>query len=108
MPTYDYEHTGDGCKLGKRFELVHSMSEPAQETCPECGEPITRIISPVGISTPKGDSELKGMGFAKLVRRDWQAPVEVPHFQRVERFRVEATVDGIDGDVALSSLRFFC
>jgi putative FmdB family regulatory protein len=70
MPTYDYEHAGDGCKLGKRFELVHSMSEPAQKTCPECGQPVGRIISPVGISTPKGNSELKGMGFTKLVRRD--------------------------------------
>lgn len=40
MPTYEYE-----CRTcGKTFEAFQSMSDPAIETCPECGKPVRRLI----------------------------------------------------------------
>ncbi len=40
MPTYEYE-----CKTcGKTFEVFQSMSDPAIESCPECGKPVRRLI----------------------------------------------------------------
>ena len=70
MPVYEYEHEGDGCGLGKRFELVQSVYSAKFTRCPECDAPVIRLISLVGISTPKTNSDLKGMGFTKLVKRD--------------------------------------
>jgi hypothetical protein len=31
---------------------------------------VRRVFSPVAVNTPRTNSELKGMGFTKLVRRD--------------------------------------
>jgi predicted nucleic acid-binding Zn ribbon protein len=46
------------------------MKDDALRVCPKCGEPVHRLISRTFVSTPKTNSELKGMGFTKLVRRD--------------------------------------
>lgn len=72
MPVYDYEHEGDAkdCCLGKVFELTQRIYSAKFTTCPECGEKVKRLISLVGINTPKTNSDLKNMGFTKLVRRD--------------------------------------
>ena len=70
MPVYEYEHTGDSCALGKVFEHVQSIKSDALSACPECGGPVRRLISMPYISTPKSDSDLKNMGFTKLVKRD--------------------------------------
>ena len=70
MAIYDYEHLGRGCELAKCFEWVQPMSSDKLTVCPHCGEPVRRMISRVNISTPKGNSDLKNMGFTKLVRRD--------------------------------------
>ncbi len=70
MPVYEYEHKDDGCALGKKFELTQSIYSAKFKICPECGTPVKRLISLVGISTPKGNSELKNLGFTKLVKRD--------------------------------------
>lgn len=70
MAVYEYEHQGKACRLGKVFEVEHSMRDNALETCPECGGPVRRLISRVFVSTPTGDSDLKSMGFTKLVKRD--------------------------------------
>lgn len=52
MPIYDYR-----CKKCGRFEKVQKITEPALKECPECGEPVQRLISKnVGIV-------LKGAGF---------------------------------------------
>jgi putative FmdB family regulatory protein len=53
MPTYDYK-----CRsCGHVFEEFHMMSDPAPETCPECGGPVERLIGGgVGII-------FKGSGF---------------------------------------------
>lgn len=70
MPVYEYEHEQDGCGLGKRFEFTQSMSSAKLSECPKCGGTVKRLISLVSVSMPKGSSDLKNMGFTKLVRRD--------------------------------------
>ncbi|MCE5231026.1 zinc ribbon domain-containing protein [bacterium] len=70
MPVYEYEHVGEACSLGAQFEHVQSIKDDALTVCPKCGRPVKRLISLPYISTPKGDSDLKGMGFTKLVKRD--------------------------------------
>ena len=70
MAVYEYEHEKKACKLGKVFLVEHSIKEDAMKTCPECGGAVRRLISRTFVSTPKTNTELKGMGFTKLVRRD--------------------------------------
>ena len=66
MPTYDYEC--EAC--GHEFERFQEITAPTLRTCPACGRPVKKIISLVGISAPKTNSELRDLGFTKLVRRD--------------------------------------
>ena len=70
MPVYEYEHVGEACARGKRFEIEQSFSDDRLQTCPQCGGRVERLLSRVHVSTPTTNSELKSMGFAKLVRRD--------------------------------------
>jgi putative FmdB family regulatory protein len=70
MPVYEYEHTAKPCSLGKAFEVTQSMKDKALTCCPECGRPVRKLISMVGISVPKTNAELKDLGFTKLVKRD--------------------------------------
>jgi len=70
MPIYEYEHVGAPCDLGTIFEQRQSMAEPALERCPKCGGPVAKRVSRININTPKTNSELKDLGFTKLVRRD--------------------------------------
>lgn len=70
MPIYEYEHMGEGCSLGKQFEISQSMASEKLSHCPQCGQEVKRLISLCSISTPKTDTDLKSHGFTKLVRRD--------------------------------------
>jgi len=70
LPVYEYEHIKDGCELGKQFEVQQSIKDPELKKCPECKQAVKRLVSLVGISSPKTNSELRDMGFTKLVRRD--------------------------------------
>jgi putative FmdB family regulatory protein len=70
MAIYEYEHQGRACRLGKVFEHEQPMSEAALAVCPECGRPVKRLISAPSLSFPKGNSQLKNLGFSKLVRRE--------------------------------------
>ncbi|MCC5874694.1 MAG: zinc ribbon domain-containing protein [Candidatus Sumerlaeia bacterium] len=73
MPVYEYQvaEGHDGCETCRDgFQILQSMKDDALTTCPECGAPIRKLIFPVGISTPKTNSELKNLGFTKLVKRD--------------------------------------
>lgn len=77
MPTYTYETTDPrvACKLClEPFEIRQKMSEEPLEACPECGGPVQRIITAVGVNTryarmekAPSDKELKRHGFHKLV-----------------------------------------
>jgi putative FmdB family regulatory protein len=70
MPIYEYEHTVDACSFGEVFEVQQSMQDPPLTHCPNCGEPVHKIISKTGISVAKSNSELRDLGFTKLVKRD--------------------------------------
>ena len=70
MPVYEYEHTGKPCAIGKIFEVTQSIKDKSLTRCPECGQPVHKLISKVGISVPKTNAELKDLGFTKLVKRD--------------------------------------
>ena len=70
MPIYEYEHLEKPCKRGKLFDVRLSVQDKALTHCPECGGPVHKLISRVNISTPKTNSELRDLGFTKLVKRD--------------------------------------
>ncbi len=70
MPVYEYEHVGAPCRLGRLFEQRQPIAEAALEQCPHCRGPVKKLISRTNISTPRTNSELRDLGFTKLVRRD--------------------------------------
>ena len=70
MPVYEYEHIGTGCSYGKQFEFTQPMNSERLTACPYCGCPVKRVLSLVAVNTPKTASDLKNLGFTKLVRRD--------------------------------------
>jgi putative FmdB family regulatory protein len=70
MPVYEYEHLSRPCDLGPVFEQRQSMADPSLERCPHCGGPVCKRVSRININTPKTNSDLKDLGFTKLVRRD--------------------------------------
>ncbi|MHB8325376.1 MAG: FmdB family zinc ribbon protein [Candidatus Dormibacteria bacterium] len=57
MPTYAYR-----CPGGHEFETVQGITHPPLSTCPTCGEPVRRVVFPVGIV-------FKGQGFYKTDSR---------------------------------------
>ena len=70
MPVYEFEHLGTPCGLGRTFEVRQSLKDRPLKLCPECQGKVRRILSLTNISTPKGNAELRDMGFTKLVKRD--------------------------------------
>lgn len=73
MPLYEYQaREGEpGCVHCRiSFTIMQRMADDALAKCPECGGPIVRLVSYAGIATPKTNSELKNLGFTKLVKRD--------------------------------------
>ena len=70
MPFYEYEHIQTPCELGEVFEYEQSMRHKPLNKCPLCGKPVRKIISRINISCPKTNSELRDLGFTKLVKRD--------------------------------------
>jgi len=70
MPVYEYEHQEGSCTLGKVFDYKQTISEKQLSRCPHCSGPVQKIISRINISCPKTNSELRDLGFTKLVKRD--------------------------------------
>jgi putative FmdB family regulatory protein len=70
MPVYEYEHQEGSCTLGKVFDYKQTLSEKQLSRCPHCSGPVQKIISRINISCPKTNSELRDLGFTKLVKRD--------------------------------------
>jgi putative FmdB family regulatory protein len=76
MPIYEYEaiDAAAGCaRCRVRFEVQQSMHDAPLAKCPDCGQPVQRLISRCGIN-PRGsdrsmlsDRNLKAKGFTKLV-----------------------------------------
>ena len=70
MPVYEYEHDGAPCSLGMVFDFRQSIKDNPLASCPNCGTAVRKIISRINISCPKTNSELRDLGFTKLVKRD--------------------------------------
>ena len=70
MPVYEYEHLEKPCIQGRLFEVNQSMHDSALTQCPACGGPVRKLISCTYIRTTKTNSELRDLGFTKLVKRD--------------------------------------
>lgn len=70
MPVYEYEHLGKACSAGSVFEVKQSIHEKSLTRCPQCGQAVKRCLSLTNISSPKTNSELRDLGFTKLIRRD--------------------------------------
>ena len=70
MPRYEYEHQGKACNQGRVIEVSQTMADEPLEECPHCGGPVKKIKSRPNENTPKTDSELRDLGFTKLVRRE--------------------------------------
>jgi len=70
MPVYEYKHIGEKCELGAVFEVSQSINDRLLTSCPNCGGKVKKLISHTNISTPKTNSELRDLGFTKLVKRD--------------------------------------
>jgi putative FmdB family regulatory protein len=70
MPVYEYEHQKKPCTLGKIFDYKQMLSDKQLTRCPHCSGPVQKIISRINISCPKTNTELRDLGFTKLVKRD--------------------------------------
>ncbi len=70
MPIYEYEHDGKSCQLGTVFDFEQSINDEPLVKCPYCDGTVHKIISRINISCPKTNSELRDLGFTKLVKRD--------------------------------------
>jgi len=70
MPIYEYEHLDKPYERGKLFEAKQSIHDKVLPRCPTCGRQLRKLISRINISTPKTNSELRDLGFTKLVKRD--------------------------------------
>ncbi|MGV8082699.1 MAG: FmdB family zinc ribbon protein [Coriobacteriia bacterium] len=73
MPTYDYRCSA----CDKNFEVSRPMGKAAaEEDCPECGAPASRVFVPVGVA-------FKGAGFynTDYKRSSESAPSACPSAQ---------------------------
>ena len=70
MPIYEYEHLHTPCSLGRLFDIKQSIEEESLTHCPVCKGEVRKHISRIGISIPRTNSEIRDLGFTKLVKRD--------------------------------------
>lgn len=78
MPTYDYDCPANGVRVEAYHALADRIStwselcaitgHPLGETDPDT--PVHKVISAPGLAFPKSNSELKNLGFTKLVKRE--------------------------------------
>jgi len=71
MPIYEYEHLEEtDCSLGKIFEIKQSIKDDPLTECPQCHTKVRKRISRININCPKTNTDVRDMGFTKLVKRD--------------------------------------
>lgn len=79
MPVYTYRaaEPASGCaRCADDFDVVHGMTAPRLETCPDCASPVVRIITGANIVSGHHFGEglsrekMKRGGLRKLVRDD--------------------------------------
>jgi putative FmdB family regulatory protein len=69
MPVYEYEHREKSCSIGKLFEVEQRVDDAPLVNCPACGGAVRKLISLVSVNTPKSNTELRDLGFTKLVKK---------------------------------------
>ncbi|MBI5178430.1 MAG: zinc ribbon domain-containing protein [Nitrospinae bacterium] len=71
MPIYEYRHLTKPDKCKEEFELIETISATPLKNCPECGQPVERMMSRFSAKDNiLADNNLKDKGFTKLVRDD--------------------------------------
>ena len=95
MPVYEYEHDGSPCSMGMVFDFRQSIDDNPLSVCPNCGTTVRKIISRINISCPKTNSELRDLGFTKLVKRDDGVYENVTARDRDSRYMVKGKPDTI-------------
>ncbi|MCU0558755.1 MAG: zinc ribbon domain-containing protein [Desulfobacterales bacterium] len=95
MPVYEYEHLGEPCRSGRIFEQRQSLAEKALSRCPHCRGVVRKVISRTHVNTPKTDSELRDLGFTKLVRRDEGVYENVTARSRDSRYMIRGKPETI-------------
>jgi putative FmdB family regulatory protein len=95
MPVYEYEHLKVPCTLGKVFDHSQSIHDKQLTRCPHCSGPVQKIISSINISCPKTNSELRDLGFTKLVKRDDGVYENVTHRDGDSRYMIKGKPETI-------------
>jgi putative FmdB family regulatory protein len=95
MPVYEYEHLKKPCTWGSVFEYEQSIRDRPLENCPHCGGSVKKLISRIHISCPKSNSELRDLGFTKLVRRDDGVYENVTARDKDSRYMVRGKPDSV-------------
>lgn len=77
MPIYEYRakdpEKASCYRCRQAFDVQQSMKDEPLKVCPECGQPVERLISVCHVSTAQStrsmlsDKNLKSKGFTKLV-----------------------------------------
>ncbi len=78
MPVYEYLCAANGISLEVEHPVSHRVAtwgELCEIARHQPGDtpadsPVEKLMFPVGVATPKTNTELKQMGFTKLVKRD--------------------------------------
>jgi putative FmdB family regulatory protein len=72
MPLYDYAPTSGSCERCRgRFEVEQRMTDAKLTHCPECKEPVERLIGAAAINAGKvsvSDKRVGELGFTKYVK----------------------------------------
>lgn len=110
MPVYEYYCPEADCSV----EVVHGMSESLKTWADVCrvaniepgnispDAPVERLLYAVGVSTPQTNSELKNLGFTKLVKRDSGVYENVTRSDKDSRYMVKgdsSTVPSFKGKI---------
>lgn len=71
MPFYEYQviEGQKGCEHCRPvFAVLQAISDPRLEACPQCGAPLTKLISAPNVGSSKAglDDRAKAAGFHKL------------------------------------------
>jgi len=69
MPIYEYTSSEEGCEhCSDGFEVFQQMDAEPLAKCPECGQPVDKLISSFGTGRDDllSNRNLKQHGFSKL------------------------------------------
>jgi predicted nucleic acid-binding Zn ribbon protein len=69
MPIYEYRHLKKTGSCPEQFEKIELTPKKPISVCPDCGQPVERILSIfTGKANILSSSNLKEKGFTKMVK----------------------------------------